>query len=350
MNTENKSTGKRRGCLGCLGRGLIGLLIVLVVLMIAGALYQSAASASDAKKYPPPGELYDVGEYRLHLYCTGEGSPTVILEAGAGNPALGWYFVQKEAARFTRICSYDRPGYGWSEPASSPLTREQVATTLHQLLETAGVSGPFILVGHSAGGEYIRVFEKQYPSEVLGMVFVDSSHETDMLRYPPKFLESRKSQNAMMKVCQALSSFGLVRATRLWDAIIPETLLTSEIGDAVMSTIYRTTYCKSMMNENVVFDSSGQPGEPASLGDMPLIVLSAGALYDAVPEAAVTSLGGPEVLAEVVRVHDENQNLLVHLSTRGKLIVAEKSGHEIHWYQPELVIDAIREIVEQGRK
>lgn len=349
MNTKIKSAGKRRGSLGCLGRGSIGLLALLVVLMIAGAIYQSAASANDLKKYPPPGELYDVGEYRLHLYCVGEGSSTVILEAGAGNPALGWYFVQEEVAGFTRVCSYDRPGFGWSEPASSPLSRDEVATTLHQLLEAADLPGPYILVGHSAGGEYIRAFYRQYPSEVLGMVFVDSSHESDTLRYPPKFLESRKSQSAMMKLCQALSPFGVIRATRLWDSLIPETLLSSEIGDAVMSTMYRTTYCKTSDDENSVFESPGQADEPASLGDLPLIVLSAGALYDAIPEAAVISLGGPDVLAEAIRVHDENQHLLVGLSTRGKLIVAKKSGHEIHWYQPDLVIDAIREIVEQER-
>lgn len=349
MNKAIEIQGKKRcGCLGCLGRGVIGLLALLVILMIVGAIYQSVASARDAKKYPPPGEMYDVGEYSLHLYCIGEGSPTVILEAGAGNPALGWTFAQEAVAGFTRVCSYDRPGFGWSRPASSPLTRVQVATTLHQLLETAGEAGPYVLVGHSAGGEYIRAFERQYSADVLGMVFADSSHETDTLRYPPKFLASRKNQNAMMKLCQVLSPFGFVRATRLWDSLIPETLLSSDIGDAVMATMYRTTYCKAVSNENAVFESPGQ--EPASLGDMPLIVLSAGALYDAVPEAVVTSLGGPAVLAQVIQVHDENQQLLVQLSTRGKLIVAEESGHEIHWYQPELVIDAIREIVEQARK
>src|SRR3972149_3958848 len=120
MNTTNdiqgKPTGRRRGCLGCLGRRVIGLLAFLIVVMIAGAIYQSAASASDLKKYPPPGKLYDVGDYRLHLYCIGEGSPTVILEAGGGNPALGWTFVQDEVAGFTRVCSYDRPGFCWSDP------------------------------------------------------------------------------------------------------------------------------------------------------------------------------------------------------------------------------------------
>ena len=356
MNTTNdqkdvqvKPTGKRRSCLGCLGRGVIGLLALMAILMIVGAIYQSVASASDAKKYPPPGELYDVGGYRLHLYCIGEGGPTVILEAGAGNPALGWYFVQKEVAGFTRVCSYDRPGYGWSKPASSPLSREQVATTLHQLLQTAGVPGPYVLVGHSAGGEYIRAFERQYPANVVGLVFVDSSHESQALRYPPKFLEYTKYQTTSMKVCQFLSPFGVIRVARLWDTLIPEALLSSDIGDAVMSTLYRTGYCKANYEEIVVFGSPGQPGEPGSLGDLPLIVLSAGALYDAIPESVVTAMGGPDVLAQVVQVHDELQKELVGLSTQGKLVIAEKSGHEIHWYQPELVIDAIQEIVEQVR-
>lgn len=350
MDKTNETQGKKqRGCLGCLGRGAIGLLILLAILMIAGAIYQSAASASDEKKYPPPGKLYDVGEYRLHLYCVGEGSPTVILEAGAGNPALGWYFVQKDVAGFTRVCAYDRPGYGWSEPASSPLTREQVATTLHRLLETAGVPSPYILVGHSAGGEYIRSFERQYPTDVVGMVLVDSSHETETLRYPAKFLEGRKTQSLTMRICRALSPFGVIRATRLWYSLIPKTLVSSDIGDAVMSTMYRTTYCKASDDENTVFEVLGQADKPGSLGDLPLVVLSAGALYDAIPKAVVTSLGGPDVLALVIKVHDENQQLLVELSTQGKLIVAEKSGHEIHWYQPQFVIDAIQEIVEQVR-
>lgn len=354
MNTTNDkkvdqeiTTRKGRGCLGCLGRGLIGLLALLVIMLIVGAIYQSAASANDLKKFPPPGELYDMGDYHLHLYCIGEGSPTVILEAGGGNPALAWYFVQEKAAGFTRVCSYDRPGYGWSEPASSPLTREQVATILYQLLKTADVPGPYILVGHSAGGEYIRAFARQYPDELLGMVFVDSSHESQTLRYPLKFQEYGQYQTTSMKVCQFLSPFGVVRMARLWDTLIPEALLSSDIGNAVMSTMYRTSYCKAVYDEYVVFESPGQLGEPGSLGDLPLIVLSAGAIFDAVPESMVTTLGGPEVLAQVVQTHDEFQQEFVQLSTQGKLIVAEKSGHEIHWYQPELVIEAIKEIVEQ---
>ena len=357
MNTTNdqkdileKPVGKRRGCLGCLGRAAIGLVALLVVAMAAGAIYQAAASASDLKKYPPPGELYDVGEYRLHLYCTGTGSPTVILEAGSGNPSLTWYLVQPEVAGFTRVCSYDRPGYGWSDPASGPLTRDQVAEILHQLLQTASIPGPYILVGHSAGGEYIRSYARQYPAEVLGMVFVDSSHENQNQLFPAEFQRYSRIQLMSLKINQFLSPFGVVRATRAWNALIPESLLSSEMGDAMMSTMYRTAYCKASYNEETVFQNSPNPtGEPASLGDLPLIVLSAGAVFDSVPSAIVKAMGGPEVLSQMTQVHDALQLELVSLSSQGKQIIAEKSGHEVHWYQPELVIDAIRTIVEQVR-
>ena len=89
-------------------------MIILLAAMVIGSIYQAVASAIDSNKYPPPGTLYDVGNYRLHLYCIGEGSPTVILEAGSGFPALTWYLVQKEVGGFAHVCSYDRAGYGWS--------------------------------------------------------------------------------------------------------------------------------------------------------------------------------------------------------------------------------------------
>ena len=349
MDIQNKPISKRRGCLGCLGRVIIGLLIFLVVVLVAGSIYQTTASASDLTKFPPPGELYEVGNYRLHLFCTGEGSPTVILEAGAGNPSIGWSVVQSEIEGFTRVCSYDRPGFGWSDPPASPLSREQVAILLHDLLRAAHVSGPYILVGHSAGGEYIRAYTRQYSSEVLGMVFVDSSHESETLRYPAKFLTFNRYQLMTQKICQVLSPFGLVRLIKLWSSFLPQALTATDIGKSLTSTLYRSGYCKAAYAEAAVLGSPGQSGELDSLGDLPLIVLSAGAFNENIPNSVVTAMGGPDVLVQVVQVHDEIQQELASLSTTGKLIVAETSGHEIHWYQPELVVDAIQTIVEQVR-
>jgi len=349
IDVQGKPARRRRSCLGCLGRTAIGSLLLLAIVLMAGAIYQATASARDLKQYPPPGQLYDVGGRSLHLYCTGEGSPTVILEAGASSPSLVWFLVQEKVAEFTRVCSYDRPGFGWSEPTPGPLSSDQVAANLHQLLETAGIPGPYILVGHSAGGVYIRSYAKQYPSQVRGMVLVDSSHESQDLRFPAKFKEYSARQNLLIRLCQFVSPFGAMRVTRAWDMLIPESILSSDMGDAVMATMFRTSYCDSAFDELSVFAGSySQPEGPASLGDLPLIVLSAGATFDQMPNTVVTAIGR-DVLAQVIQVSLELQQELVSLSTQGVQVIAGQSGHYIQWDQPDLVVDAIRTMVMQVR-
>ena len=122
-----------------------------------------------------PGQLIDVGGHRLHLNCTGSGSPTVVLEPGAGamSSALGW--ITPAVARDTRVCVYDRAGRGWSEPADTPQDGAQIATDLHTLLQRGNVPGPYVLAGHSFGGLYALTFAARYPDEVAGMVLVDST-------------------------------------------------------------------------------------------------------------------------------------------------------------------------------
>jgi len=360
MNTTNdkkdvqdKPVGRRRGCLGCLGRGAIGLLIFLAVVMLVGAIYQGAASASDLKKYPPPGELYDVEDYRLHLYCTGEGSPTVILEAGAGSPGLIWTFVQEEVEKSTRVCTYDRAGFGWSDQASGPLSPEQVALELHTLLETANVPGPYILVGHSAGGVYVRAYVSHYPSEVVGLVLVDSSHEGQYVRFPPEYLELSRLQNTMTTICRLVSPFGGMRLARAWDMMTAGYTMDPEIGEAFLSTMYRTRYCLAAAEETEALSVSlSQADIPGSLGDLPLIVLTADtseAELQAQIPAYMRSAVGSEVIAKVYQVSRELQQELAGLSSRGKQIMVAHSGHNIHLDQPGAVIEAIREIVEQIR-
>jgi Alpha/beta hydrolase family len=131
---------------------LTGVLSLLIALVCAGAIYEAIESHRDRLRFHPPGQMVDIGGYRLHLYCTGEGSPAVILEAGGGNPWLSWYKVQPQAAQFTRVCSYDRAGLGWSDPSPKSRTTKVIAEELHTLLHNAGIAGPFVLVGHSLGG------------------------------------------------------------------------------------------------------------------------------------------------------------------------------------------------------
>ena len=163
------SRSKSRGCFIWLGRGLA----VLLGLALMGYIYEPFAEAADAKAYPPPGQLVDVGGYRLHINCTGSGSPTVVIVAGAGDWSTTWGVVQPEVAKATRVCTYDRPGLGWSEAGTLPGNAAQSAKELHTLLQNAKIPGPYVMVGHSLGGLIVRVFAHDYASEVLAVVLVE---------------------------------------------------------------------------------------------------------------------------------------------------------------------------------
>src|SRR5512133_3715531 len=158
-----------------LGRWLLYPVIAMLALASIGGGYQTLGEAADAKAYPMPGQLIDVGGHSLHLSCTGSGAPTVVLEPGAGEMSsnLGW--IAPAFAQKTRVCVYDRAGRGWSEPADTPQDAAQIATDLHTLLQRGHVPGPYVLAGHSFGGLYVLTFTARYPDEVAGMVLVDST-------------------------------------------------------------------------------------------------------------------------------------------------------------------------------
>src|SRR5512141_2340019 len=149
-NPKSAKSPVRRGRKWLLWLG--GMLAVLLVLLIAGAVYESLSEAADARAYPPPGKMVDVGGYRLHLNCTGAGSPTVVIDTGWGDWSASWSQVQLSVATATRVCTYDRAGYGWSDAGPLPRTAQQFVKELHTLLTNANIAGPYVLVGHSLGG------------------------------------------------------------------------------------------------------------------------------------------------------------------------------------------------------
>jgi hypothetical protein len=157
------------------GRWLLYPVIAMLALASIGGGYETLGEAADARAYPMPGRLIEVGGHRLHLSCTGAGAPTVVLEPGAGGMSsiLGW--IAPAVARDTRVCVYDRAGRGWSEPADSAQDGAQIVTDLHRLLQRGHVPGPSVLAGHSFGGLYVLTFAARYPDEVAGMVLVDST-------------------------------------------------------------------------------------------------------------------------------------------------------------------------------
>ena len=150
-------------------RILVGALALIAVSAVAGAAYQFIATQQQSAANPAPGQLVDIGGYRLHIWCTGIGSPAVILDTGLGGSLLDWGFVQPEAAKFSRVCSYDRAGMGFSDLGPSPRTSRRIAAELHELLDRIGIRQPVVLVGASFGGFNIRMFASEYPDGAPGL-------------------------------------------------------------------------------------------------------------------------------------------------------------------------------------
>jgi pimeloyl-ACP methyl ester carboxylesterase len=153
------------------GVGLAGLFVIIILILLIAPIASMAAPQ-------PPGRLVDVGGgFMMHIYCTGEGSPTVVLDAGLNGGTLSWARVQEDISNHTRVCSYDRAGMSWSEPGPNPRTFMRIADEIHAVLQAAGEEGPYVLVGHSVGAHTVRFFVQNHPTDVAGIVLVDPAHE-----------------------------------------------------------------------------------------------------------------------------------------------------------------------------
>ena len=326
MNDQNKSekvpASKRRGrgCLLWLGAGLAALLVLALV----GYIYEPIAEAADAKAYPPPGKLVDVGGYHLHINCTGAGSPTVVIESGWGDMSASWGWVQPEVARTTRICTYDRAGMGWSESSPEPRTAREFAKELHTLLEKANEPGPYVLVGHSMGGYTVRVYAHDYPEEVAGLVLVDPqnlsvTNGTTSTPAPKPGGFSLPALMARIGVARLLAGpLGSIQN-------LPD-------GDKQAYTAYSVTSrgAQTLTDEFIGMSAGGaQARAVTTLGALPLIVLSRGKDMDA--ESAAS------------------QERYLQLSTDSQHLIADQSGHRIMIEQPQAAIAAIVKMVELVR-
>jgi len=302
-----------------------------------------------ANKYPPPGQMVDVGGYRLHINCQGgvnKNTLTVVMEAAEFS--LSWASVQSEVAQFTRVCTYDRAGLGWSEASPHPRTAVNIVDELHTLLEQAGEQPPYILVGHSKGGMYVRLFAHTYPDEVAEMVLVDSSHEGQELRFPETISELNRKGRVhtitLLNIVRPLNSIGLVTPiiksnSEMLLGSLPESVREMGLAVALRDTFFKTVVDETESLENTFAEL--RDAKITTLGEMPLIVLTAIDQFDAL-EGQVTE----EDVEELKRVVSELQTELSELSPNGKLVLVEGSGHFIQVDQPQVVIDAIHEAVE----
>jgi len=321
-----KSAPGRRsgGCLRWLGTGLASIL----TLILAGTIYERIAEAADAKAYPPPGQMVDVGGHRLHIHCTGAGSPTVVIDAGLGDWTTSWGTIQTEVAKATRVCTYDRAGLGWSDPGPLPRDSAQFVSELHTLLQNANVPGPYILVGHSLGGLNVRVFAHKYPAEVAGLVLVDSMNPNQVRLSPSEPGSRTEPPSEVFSLQAALARFGLVRVfvklTGLASSLPPD-------QEAYIPRYIRPDSLQTITNEYAgVPGSAAQAAEVKTLGDLPVIVLTAGLNQ---------SKGWPDLQTE-----------LLQLSSDSRQIIAENSGHNMQADAPEVIIEAILQMVGQLRE
>lgn len=318
---------------------ILGLLAVIMAVFLAlGAL----AKARLRKQYPPIGAMIDIGGYRLHMHVEGEGSPTVVFDAGAGGIGLSWELVRPAIARVTRVVVYDRAGLGWSEPSPQPRDAYTMAVELHTMLTNAGIPGPYILVGHSLGGPVARQFAAKYPSEVAGLVMVDSAHEQQINRFPKPLVKMVNSMKGMMGLMKWMSKIGLFALQPSLISIGDNGKLSAEFVAQMRGVVASSRSHSEALIGEMESVNAAQTQPVSTLGDLPLTVISHGQLdANAVPPSF-----GPDVREEYERTWQELQKEIMSLSRRGRRIVAERSGHNVIFDQPEIIIESILEMIE----
>jgi pimeloyl-ACP methyl ester carboxylesterase len=298
--------------------------------MLLGAGYESLAEAADARAYPPPGQLVDVGGHRLHINCVGTGSPTVVNDAGLGDWSATWSsWVQPEAARTTRVCTYDRAGMGWSEAGPLPRTAGRSAQELYTLLRQARLPGPYVLVGHSSSGLPVRVFAHEYAGDVAGVVLIDSMSPSEATPSPPVTPPQTAPRSGGDRLFTLPARIGLLRL--LAGPLGLASGLSPEVAGAYDAYSVTPRSLQTTLDESrAIPESLAQAGTVTSLGAVPLTVLSRGRDQD--------------------QAWQRMQTDLLRLSSDGRHVIADRSGHNIQLDQPEAAVGAIVQMVEQIRR
>ena len=322
-------------------RIVTGIVAIGGAALVAGYFFENNALERDATRFPAPGRLIDAGGHNVHLLCKGEAAgPTVVIEPGAGEPAMLWWAVQDEIATFARVCTYDRPGYQWSYPLTATRSIEDRARELHDVLRRGEVPGPYVLVAHSYGGAIVRLFARDHLPDTAGLVLVDVPDEELLFgdRYAAVIAKSKwilaAATFAMRTgIVRIMSMFSggdqedephlSVEAQRMWPMAFRPAAL-----DAAADELESIERAPSAVR---------RAGSFGALGELPLIVVAHGQPY-------------PGMFATLEVGFREGQKRLAALSSNSELVIAESANHNINMDAPEIVVAAVRRVVEAARE
>ncbi|MBU0731479.1 alpha/beta hydrolase [Patescibacteria group bacterium] len=344
-NLKKREKQKNKSRFGKIFGIILAILFGLIIfLLLIGWFMESRNVAADQELFSPAGEIYKVNSQDMHLYCTGEGSPIILLESGMGGSTLDWRYIQSELSQYSKVCSFDRPGYGWSEPSSIERTAQQMSDELHLLMHQINeTEGPFIIAGYSLGGLNARLFTKNHGNEVMGMVLVDSAHEDLDARSPDQVIQLNSSLDTIFQLFQTAAKFGLIRLAGI-DSIAEYAPFISadipnDIKEEYEAELARSQHWETMRQELESQDlSARQAREIENFGDTPLIIIRAGQIAE-IPQLSESE--NQEYRDAQISVQED----LAAMSTNSELLVAEESDHDILFKQPQIVIDAILKLL-----
>lgn len=314
-----------------IGIGITAVSLVFLVL-IASLVVRQVAVRRAYRDFPAPGRLVEFDGGTSHIHCTGTGSPTIVLESGLDDEgSFSWADIQDDLAKLSRVCSYDRAGFVWSEPREEPRDAERISRELHALLAAASEAPPYVMVAHSNAGLLVRVYDALFSGEVRGFVFVDASHPEQDRRLPAEIralIDQRKSEPDRRWFFRFLAPYRIFAPER---------------------TTPRTAYWWRSLPDGVMAEGraidtmSAQAGRTGSLGQRPVAVLSATVTR---PIPGVSD----EAIAAMQRVWLDLHRELAGLSTNSDHRIVEGAGHYIHQDRPEAVVAAIRDVVTAVRE
>ena len=299
---------------------------IILALLLLSFLAIPRVAWSDRVSFKPPGKLIDVNGRKMHIYCIGNKSPTIILDSGTGGFSLEWIDIQHSLSQYVRVCAYDRAGYGWSDMGPLPRTTKRITHELHTLLQNAGIHGPYIMVGHSFGGFTAQYFARYFNHEIAGIVLIDSSHEEQVYRLP---------ENGKDVVRRSLHQDRSNMVTR---SVLHEHF-PKEVAAVAQQLMTRWTALLTWREEMANYALSSR--ELRDVHDRPILEIPIVVLTRGKRVWPNTPYGDA-----METVWKELQDELSSLNGNSTHIIAENSGHVIHLDEPELVVDAIHDVLD----